>query len=211
MTEGTKACGSGFAYETPREGAGRRSPKASHAVSEGAGLTDGGRLGAVKGVNRSGGASERGHLAGEAVQLLGSRGRHKPPVPLRPAWLEAAPNRRSACEMHDPTGEPDAGNPHVPVRRAGGGNGPMGVGLSTAAKASGSCAPYPKGTAPPPDPTHVMHSRPAAARTDRAPSGPTEDTDAAAGSQSVRHPRTGACVHRRSHRPLRGQPDLVSR
>ena len=27
----------------------------------------------------------------------------------------AAPNRRSECEMHDPTGEPDAGNPHVPV------------------------------------------------------------------------------------------------
>ena len=28
-------------------------------------------------------------------------------------WLEAAPDRRSVCEMHDPTGEPDAGNPHV--------------------------------------------------------------------------------------------------
>ena len=28
-------------------------------------------------------------------------------------WLEAAPNWRSVCELHDPTGEPDAGDPHV--------------------------------------------------------------------------------------------------
>ena len=27
--------------------------------------------------------------------------------------LDAAPNWRSVCEMHDPTGEPDAGHPHV--------------------------------------------------------------------------------------------------
>ena len=71
------------------------------------------------------------HLAGEAVQLLGT-GAGK-----AAGTASKAPNRRSACEMHDPTGEPDAGNPHVPVRRAGGGDGPMGAGLSATAKVSG--------------------------------------------------------------------------
>ena len=65
-----------------------------------------------QGVNRPGGASERGN-AGEAVQPSESRGHAKPSVPLRPAWLEAAPNGRSVCEAHAPTGEPDAGDPHV--------------------------------------------------------------------------------------------------
>ena len=40
-----------------------------------------------------------------------------------------------------------------PVRRAGAGNGPRGIGLGTAAKAGGSYTPDPKGTAPAPDST----------------------------------------------------------
>ena len=57
-----------------------------------------------RGVNRRDG---RGHRAGEAVQLLAAGGTQS----LR--YRERDPHRRSACERHDPTGEPDAGNPHV--------------------------------------------------------------------------------------------------
>ena len=45
--------------------------------------------------------------------------RVKPCKLWKPGELQATgtvsvtPNRRSACERHDPTGEPDAGDPHV--------------------------------------------------------------------------------------------------
>ena len=70
------------------------------------------RLGAVR---ASTGLAVRrgGAIVGEAVQLLEAGGTQNPPVPRRLAWPEAAPNWRSVCEAHDPTGEPDAGNPHV--------------------------------------------------------------------------------------------------
>ena len=48
-----------------------------------------------------------GHRAGEAVQPLEAGGTQAT------GTVSVTPNRRSACERHDPTGEPDAGNPHV--------------------------------------------------------------------------------------------------
>ena len=52
-------------------------------------------------------------IVGEAVQLLEAGGTQNLRSSRRLAWPEAAPNWRSVCEAHDPTGEPDAGNPHV--------------------------------------------------------------------------------------------------
>ena len=72
--------------------------------------------------------------AGRAAS--GSRGHAKLPV-----RGESAPNWRSVCEMHDPTGEPDAGDPHV---RFGG------QGVETGPEHHRrTYAPDPTGTAPP--------------------------------------------------------------
>ena len=101
---GAKARGSGFAYDPRLKG--QRVSRSITCVSEGAGLA-GLAARCRQGVNRLGGTSERG-TAGEAVQLLGAgatQSRRYREGPLRTGV--------PLCERHDPTGEPDAGNPHV--------------------------------------------------------------------------------------------------
>ena len=75
-----------------------------------------------RGVNRPGGATARDTARVKPCSLW------KPEERKPPGTVSVTPNRRSACEWHDPTGEPDAGNPHVRFGGQGVGNGPMGAG-----------------------------------------------------------------------------------
>ena len=100
MTEERKPAGVALPTNPARRGGEFRSITC---VSEGAGPIE---ARCLRGVNRPGGATARA-TAGEAVQ---------PPEAgdtQATGTADVTPNRRSACERHDPAGEPDAGNPHV--------------------------------------------------------------------------------------------------
>ena len=105
---GAKARGSGFAYEPRVKGQGV--PK--HHMRKRRGRADRWEARCCQGVNRSGGASERG-TAVKPCSFGEPRARKATGTAGDRRWLEAAPNWRSVCELHDPTGEPDAGDPHV--------------------------------------------------------------------------------------------------
>ena len=96
-------------------------------------------------VNRPGGTPETTWEAGWlSCSGLG--------LPDQPAPSSLDPSRWSVCEVHDPTGEPGAGNPHAGFGERGTGNAAMGAGLRPGAKATDK-PPDPKAGAPAPDST----------------------------------------------------------
>ena len=102
-------------------------------------------------VNRPGGTPETTWEAGWlSCSGLG--------LPDQPAPSSLDPSRWSVCEVHDPTGEPGAGNPHAGFGERGTGNAAMGAGLRPGAKATDK-PPDPNAGAPAPDST-LNRSRP---------------------------------------------------
>ncbi len=98
-------------------------------------------------VNRSGGTPETTWEAGWlSCSGLG--------LPDQPAPSSHDPSRWSVCEVHDPTGEPGAGNPHAGFGERGTGNAAMGAGLRPGAKATDK-PPDPNAGAPAPDSTEA--------------------------------------------------------
>ena len=96
-------------------------------------------------VNRPGGTPETTWEAGWlSCSGLG--------LPDQPAPSSLDPSRWSVCEVHDPTGEPGAGNPHAGFGERGTGNAAMGAGLRPGAKATDK-PPDPNAGAPAPDST----------------------------------------------------------
>ena len=98
-----------------------------------------------RGVNRPGGTPETTWEAGWL--LCNGLG-----LPDQPAPPSHDPFWWSVCEVHDPTGEPGAGNPHAGFGERGPGNAAMGAGLRPGAKATDK-PPDPKAGAPAPDST----------------------------------------------------------
>ena len=66
-----------------------------------------------QGANRPDGALERGATRVKPCSFWEPGARKATGTASDRRRLDAAPNWRSVCEMHDPTGEPDAGDPHV--------------------------------------------------------------------------------------------------
>ena len=96
-------------------------------------------------VNRPGGTPETTWEAGWlSCSGLG--------LPDQPAPSSHDPSRWPVCEVHDPTGEPGAGNPHAGFGERGTGNAAMGAGLRPGAKATDK-PPDPNAGAPAPDST----------------------------------------------------------
>ena len=95
-----------------------------------------------RGVNRLGGTPETTREAG----WLACIGLGLPDQPVPPSH---DPFWWSVCEVHDPTGEPGAGNPHAGFGERGTGNAAMGAGLRPGAKATEK-PPDPKAGAPSP-------------------------------------------------------------
>ena len=101
-----------------------------------------------RGVNRPGGTPETTREAG----WLSCSGLGLPDQPAPPSH---DPSRWSVCEVHDPTGEPGAGNPHAGFGERGTGNAAMGAGLRPGAKATDK-PPDPKTGAPAHDSTRIV-------------------------------------------------------
>ncbi len=143
---GAKACGSGSAYE-PRVKVRR---VAKHHMRKRRGRAEWAWY--RRGVNRPGGAT-----AGDTARVkpcsLWQPGARKS-VGTVSVTRTGVPRARGMIPLESRMRE---------IRTSGsegrGGNGPMGAGLSTAAKASGFQAPDPTGTAPPPDPTCAVERR----------------------------------------------------